>query len=101
MGEDLEVRPQVVAADTFAPPRLAITGKLRRSGPIFGEDFSFLAAALDAKGARTPKIAIPSPSMAHFRGGRAAVEANYNCGQSKPWAEVSRRELAALEAASR
>jgi 5-methyltetrahydropteroyltriglutamate--homocysteine methyltransferase len=57
----------------FAPPRLAITGKLRRAGPIFGDDFSFLAAALDAKGG-TPKIAIPSPSMAHFRGGRAAVD---------------------------
>jgi 5-methyltetrahydropteroyltriglutamate--homocysteine methyltransferase len=54
----------------FAPPRLSITGKLRRPGPIFGEDFSFLASATRA----TPKIAIPSPSMAHFRGGRAAVD---------------------------
>ena len=54
----------------FAPPRLSITGKLRRAGPIFGEDFSFLAAATRC----TPKIAIPSPSMAHFRGGRAAVD---------------------------
>jgi 5-methyltetrahydropteroyltriglutamate--homocysteine methyltransferase len=54
----------------FAPPKLAITGKVRWPGPIFGEDFSFLAAATRA----TPKIAIPSPSMAHFRGGRAAVD---------------------------
>jgi 5-methyltetrahydropteroyltriglutamate--homocysteine methyltransferase len=54
----------------FAPPRLAITGKLRRPGPIFGEDFSFLAAATRA----TPKMTIPSPSMAHFRGGREAVD---------------------------
>ncbi len=54
----------------FAPPRLAVTGKLRWPGPIFGEDFSFLAAATRG----TPKIAIPSPSMAHFRGGRAAVD---------------------------
>jgi len=54
----------------FAPPRLAVTGKLSRAGPIFGDDFSFLAAATR----RTPKIAIPSPSMAHFRGGRAAVD---------------------------
>src|SRR5580658_334151 len=54
----------------FAPPRLAITGKLRRPGPIFGEDFSFLAAVTRA----TPKITIPSPSMAHFRGGREAVD---------------------------
>lgn len=54
----------------FAPPRLAITGKLRWPGPIFGEDFSFLAAATRA----TPKMTIPSPSMAHFRGGRQAVD---------------------------
>jgi 5-methyltetrahydropteroyltriglutamate--homocysteine methyltransferase len=54
----------------FAPPRLAITGKLSRPGPIFGEDFSFLAAAARA----TPKMTIPSPSMAHFRGGREAVD---------------------------
>jgi 5-methyltetrahydropteroyltriglutamate--homocysteine methyltransferase len=54
----------------FAPPRLAITGKLRRPGPIFGEAFSFLAAATRA----TPKMTIPSPSMAHFRGGREAVD---------------------------
>ena len=58
----------------FAPPRLSITGKLRRTGPIFGEDFAFLAAAVASAGGGTPKLAIPSPSMAHFRGGRAAVD---------------------------
>ena len=54
----------------FAPPRIAVTGKLAWPGPIFGEDFSFLAAATR----RTPKITLPSPSMAHFRGGRQAVD---------------------------
>ena len=54
----------------FAPPRIAVVGKLAWPGPIFGEDFSFLAAATK----RTPKIALPSPSMAHFRGGRQAVD---------------------------
>lgn len=53
----------------FAPPRISVTGKLRRPGPVFGEDFSFLAGLTR----RTPKQTIPSPSMAHFRGGRGAV----------------------------
>jgi 5-methyltetrahydropteroyltriglutamate--homocysteine methyltransferase len=54
----------------FAPPGISITGKLRRSGPVFGEDFSFLAGVTRG----TPKQTIPSPSMAHFRGGRAAID---------------------------
>ena len=37
---------------------------------MFGEDFSFLAGVTGC----TPKQTIPSPSMAHFRGGRAAVD---------------------------
>jgi 5-methyltetrahydropteroyltriglutamate--homocysteine methyltransferase len=54
----------------FAPPRIAVVGKLAWPGPIFGDDFSFLAAATE----RTPKVTLPSPSMVHFRGGRQAVD---------------------------
>jgi 5-methyltetrahydropteroyltriglutamate--homocysteine methyltransferase len=54
----------------FAPPKLKTTGKLKRTRPINGEEFSFLKAA--AK--QTAKLSIPSPSMAHFRGGREAVD---------------------------
>ncbi|HLK23718.1 MAG TPA: 5-methyltetrahydropteroyltriglutamate--homocysteine S-methyltransferase [Caulobacteraceae bacterium] len=56
----------------FAPPRLNVTGKLGRPRSIFGDDFSFLAGATR----RTPKMTIPSPSMAHFRGGRGAVDSD-------------------------
>jgi 5-methyltetrahydropteroyltriglutamate--homocysteine methyltransferase len=71
----------------FAPPRISITGKLRRSWPVFGEDFSFLAGV--ARGA--PKQTIPSPSMAHFRGGRAAVDR-----QAYPDIEAFFADLAAV-----
>jgi 5-methyltetrahydropteroyltriglutamate--homocysteine methyltransferase len=54
----------------FAPPKLKITGKLERRQPLVGDDFSFLAASTR----RTAKQPIPSPSMAHFRGGRAAID---------------------------
>src|SRR5579875_2199512 len=54
----------------FAPPKLQITGKLKRTKPIMGDDFDFLKSVTT----RTPKITIPSPSMAHFRGGREAID---------------------------
>jgi 5-methyltetrahydropteroyltriglutamate--homocysteine methyltransferase len=55
----------------FAPPRLKITGKLSHARPIMAQDFAFLAGATR----ETPKVTIPSPSMAHFRGGRSAIDA--------------------------
>lgn len=54
----------------FAPPKLSITGKLKRTRPIEGANFAFLAANTK----QTAKLSIPSPSMAHFRGGRAAID---------------------------
>ena len=40
--------------------------------PIFAEDFRFLAG--QAADGITPKLTIPSPSMVHYRGGRAAID---------------------------
>ncbi|HVB48124.1 MAG TPA: 5-methyltetrahydropteroyltriglutamate--homocysteine S-methyltransferase, partial [Burkholderiales bacterium] len=53
----------------FAPPVMHVTGKLRHVKPIQLEDFQFLKSATR----RTPKVTIPSPTMLHFRGGRAAI----------------------------
>ena len=39
---------------------------------IFGDDFEFLAGS--APTAPVPKLTIPSPSMVHYRGGRAAID---------------------------
>ena len=54
----------------FAPPRLEVVGKLRRSRPIAGPDFDFLKSVTR----QTPKLCIPSPTMVHFRGGRGAID---------------------------
>jgi 5-methyltetrahydropteroyltriglutamate--homocysteine methyltransferase len=54
----------------FAPPRLAVTGKLRHVRDIQRADFEFLAA----HASQTPKVTIPSPTMVHFRGGRQAID---------------------------
>jgi 5-methyltetrahydropteroyltriglutamate--homocysteine methyltransferase len=51
---------------------LEVVGKLERPAPIFVDHFRYLKGV--AK--RTPKITIPSPSILHFRGGRAAIDAD-------------------------
>ena len=53
----------------FAPPVMHVTGKLRHARPIQLEDFKFLKSVTR----RVPKVTIPSPTMLHFRGGRAAI----------------------------
>ncbi len=55
----------------FAPPRLEVTGKLRRTRPIQLDDFRYLQSVARA----LPKVCIPSPTMVHFRGGRGAISA--------------------------
>jgi 5-methyltetrahydropteroyltriglutamate--homocysteine methyltransferase len=53
-----------------APPSLRVAGKLSRPSGIFVDDFKFLKSVAKA----TAKITIPSPTIVHFRGGRAAVD---------------------------
>src|SRR5579863_5776634 len=53
-----------------SPPSLQVTGKLARPAGIFVDDFKFLKSVAKA----TPKITIPSPTIVHFRGGRAAID---------------------------
>jgi 5-methyltetrahydropteroyltriglutamate--homocysteine methyltransferase len=53
----------------FAPPVMRVTDKIRHEQPIQLEDFDFLKSVTT----RTPKVSIPSPTMLHFRGGRAAI----------------------------
>jgi 5-methyltetrahydropteroyltriglutamate--homocysteine methyltransferase len=52
-------------------PALRVDGRLARPTPIMAADFAFLKAATR----QTAKVTIPSPSVMHFRGGRAAIDA--------------------------
>jgi methionine synthase II (cobalamin-independent) len=54
----------------FSPTAHRISGKLRLEKTIFGDDFAYLKSVARA----TPKLTIPSPSMVHYRGGRAAID---------------------------
>jgi 5-methyltetrahydropteroyltriglutamate--homocysteine methyltransferase len=52
-----------------SPTRFYTTGRLKRSRGIETDNFKYLASVTT----RTPKLCIPSPTILHMRGGRAAI----------------------------
>ncbi|HTW18865.1 MAG TPA: 5-methyltetrahydropteroyltriglutamate--homocysteine S-methyltransferase [Mycobacteriales bacterium] len=56
----------------FAPAALRIADRVRLNDTIFADHFRFLRE--QAGEGVTPKLTIPSPSMVHYRGGRAAID---------------------------
>ncbi len=54
----------------FTPAALRVSAKLKFDKCIFADDFRLLKSVASA----TPKLSIPSPSMMHYRGGRAAID---------------------------
>jgi 5-methyltetrahydropteroyltriglutamate--homocysteine methyltransferase len=54
----------------FTPAASHVTSRLTFAKTIFADDFAFLKSVTS----RTPKLTIPSPSMVHYRGGRAAID---------------------------
>jgi 5-methyltetrahydropteroyltriglutamate--homocysteine methyltransferase len=83
-----------------APPRITVTGKLTHERPIQVADFEFVAARTPE--GCLPKVDIPSPTMAHFRGGRAGIDiASYPDLDVffDDLARVYREEISALYAA--
>ena len=55
----------------FTAAALHVNGRIGVSETIFGDAFSFLQGCADGA---VPKLTIPSPSMVHWRGGRAAID---------------------------
>ncbi len=51
------------------PPMLRVTGKVRRTRPVFVDSFKFMRAATR----RTAKQTIPAPAMLHMRPGREGI----------------------------
>ncbi len=82
----------------FAPPRVITAGTLRRTEPLAGADFADLKP-LAAKAGLTPKQAIPSPTLVHFRSGDQGVDrkAYPDIGEYfHDLAQVYREEIKAL-----
>jgi 5-methyltetrahydropteroyltriglutamate--homocysteine methyltransferase len=78
----------------FTPAALRITGKLRLEKPIFAEDFRFLKSVAKA----VPKLTIPSPSMMHYRGGRAAIDEEVYPDLQPFWDDLGRVYADEIEA---
>ena len=76
-----------------------IGGKLTLEKTIFAEDFAYLKSIAPA--GAVPKLTIPSPSMLHYRGGRAVIDPAAYPDMDTFWqdlAEVYRQEIAGLAA---
>jgi 5-methyltetrahydropteroyltriglutamate--homocysteine methyltransferase len=56
----------------LVPPAIHVTGQVTHIKPIQLADFSYLKRQISA--GSTPKVTIPSPTMLHFRGGRAGID---------------------------
>jgi 5-methyltetrahydropteroyltriglutamate--homocysteine methyltransferase len=69
----------------FTPSALQVVGKLQLKKCIFGEDFTYLKSLTQG----TPKLTIPSPSMMHYRGGRAAIDAAVYPDLREFWHDLS------------
>jgi 5-methyltetrahydropteroyltriglutamate--homocysteine methyltransferase len=67
------------------PPIATVTGKIGCSRPIMTEHFAYLKSQTT----RTPKMTIPSPSMLHLRGGRAAISREAYDDMTVFWADVA------------
>jgi 5-methyltetrahydropteroyltriglutamate--homocysteine methyltransferase len=72
----------------FTSAALVVDGPLHIDEPIFGEDFRFLASVAEGTGL-TPKLTIPSPSMVHYRGGRASIDPDVYPDEEQFWADLT------------
>ncbi len=82
----------------LTPPKLSVVGPLRHVRDIQVDDYRYLASIVT----ETPKVSIPSPTMVHFRGGRAAIDIDAYPDLEKFFAELAacyRAELDALYSA--
>src|SRR3954470_16164284 len=68
-SDDPKIVVKADGSEELAPPVMRVVGKVRHARDIQRADFEFLKTHTQ----RTPKVTIPSPTMLHFRGGRAGI----------------------------
>ncbi|HXR11955.1 MAG TPA: 5-methyltetrahydropteroyltriglutamate--homocysteine S-methyltransferase [Gaiellaceae bacterium] len=70
----------------FTPAAMHVEGKLGVSKTIFGDDFTFLRETVATS---VPKLTIPSPSMVHYRSGKAAIDPSVYPDLDSFWADLT------------
>jgi 5-methyltetrahydropteroyltriglutamate--homocysteine methyltransferase len=81
---------------SFETPALVVDERITLPETIFADDFSYLASTVTGA---TPKLTIPSPSMVHYRGGRAALDPAVYPDEDGFWHDLSAayaRQVAAV-----
>jgi 5-methyltetrahydropteroyltriglutamate--homocysteine methyltransferase len=71
----------------WTPAALHVGEKLHLDHTIFADDFQFLQGLVADD--VTPKLTIPSPSMVHYRGGRAALDPDVYPDVEQFWADLA------------
>jgi 5-methyltetrahydropteroyltriglutamate--homocysteine methyltransferase len=71
----------------WTPAAIHVGEKVHLDHPIFAEHFKFLQSCVE--GDVTPKLTIPSPSMVHYRGGRAAVDPDVYSDMDEFWSDLT------------
>jgi 5-methyltetrahydropteroyltriglutamate--homocysteine methyltransferase len=65
---------------------MRVSGRVTLQEPIFADHFRFLQSCVTTA---TPKLTVPSPSMLHYRGGRAAIDEDVYPDLDGFWADVT------------
>lgn len=68
-----EVIKRADGKEELLPPAIRVVDQVRHARDVQLADFTYLQSQIRAGG--TPKVTIPSPTMLHFRGGRAGISA--------------------------
>jgi 5-methyltetrahydropteroyltriglutamate--homocysteine methyltransferase len=70
----------------FTPAALHVEDRVALREPIFVDAFRFVQECATTA---TPKLTIPSPSMVHYRGGRAAVNEDVYPDMDEFWSDLT------------
>ncbi|MFO1266186.1 MAG: 5-methyltetrahydropteroyltriglutamate--homocysteine S-methyltransferase [Rubrivivax sp.] len=91
-----------VAGQGEQPPIATVTGRVACTRPIMAGHFAYLKSLTDKVPGAMAKMTIPSPSMLHLRGGRAAISRSAYPDLDAFWDDVAaayRQAIAHLGAA--
>jgi 5-methyltetrahydropteroyltriglutamate--homocysteine methyltransferase len=71
----------------FTPSAARVVERISLREPIFADAFRFLSETVSAD--QTAKLTIPSPSMVHYRGGRAAIDEDVYPDLDAFWSDLT------------
>jgi 5-methyltetrahydropteroyltriglutamate--homocysteine methyltransferase len=79
----------------WRPAAMRVSDRVTLKEPIFADHFRFLQSCVTTA---TPKLTIPSPSMVHFRGQRAAIDEDVYPDLDAFWSDLTTAYAAEVRA---